>query len=168
MQAPGTNSVSYKWDSSEWRAVRNKLLHRWFLGNEEAVEVYLHLSNAAEIWDDLVDQDRAVTPEEATSVFEGLLIGLPTNSLYVKFHPWITALSVVVANAYHDANELQRRSPGDKMTAFHLRRMGVEFACLLAFCVGGYSHLRSVSLEIRGFFYSEMYEDWEHSHVTAH
>ena len=38
---------------------------------------------------------------------------------------------------------------------------GIELAMLCAFVVGGYDHMRSVSLAMREFFHHENYEEWQ-------
>lgn len=164
MTALGTNLV--KFDSPEWRKQRDANLLRWFLGDENAVNLFRDFAEVSETWDDLIDKDKPLTDADVSRAFECMLLHLPTNPLYLRYQGWFTCLSVLTVNAFHDANAWQNGTSDQKHSAHYLRKMIIEFACLIAFCVGGFQHMRKVSLEIREFFYHEPYEQWEHANVT--
>jgi len=157
-----------EFDTPEWRAERNAKLAEWFLHNGDAIALFLDFCQLSEVWDDLIDKDKIPTDEEVSDTFNSMLIRLPTNPFYLRYQGWFTCLSILVVNAYHDANQFQLGDKRQRHIAYHLRKMIIEFACLIAFCAGGFPHMRKVSLEIREFFIRETYEDWELSDAQLH
>ena len=151
------------WDSDAWRNTRDvKLLH-WMLGNEDAVRVCTQTSHIAEVWDDIKDGDRRPTEYEVAHAFESAMIRLQTNPFYLANHAMLTAVIVIAVNAWHDSEDLKQGDIDHRMHAFFLRNMGLEIASMCAFLVGGYDHMRKVSLEMREFFRHEGFKEWEHA-----
>lgn len=156
------------WDTQEWRTVRDTKLREWFLGNEHAVRVCVQISHIAEVWDDLVDGDRKPSDTEVAHAFQSAMIHLQTNPFYMANHGMLMGVIVTAINAWHDANAMQESESGDeRMQAFFLRNLGCEVATLCAFLVGGFDHMRKISLEMRAFFRHESYYEWEHRHVAV-
>ncbi len=156
------------WDSPDFRVQRDVKLREWLLGNEDAIRVCVQTSHIAEVWDDLHDGDREPTDREVAHAFESAMIHLQTNPFYMANHAMLMGLIVLMANAWHDANEMTE-SPREveRMMAFHLRNMGIEMVQLCAFIVGGYEHMRRVSLEIRRYFIHETFREWDHAALQA-
>lgn len=153
-----------EWDSPDFRTQRDVKLREWMLGNEEAMRVCVQTSHIAEVWDDLHDGDREPTEREIAHAFESAMIHLQTNPFYMANHAMLVGLIVLVTNAWHDANEMAE-SPREveRMMAFQIRNMGIEIAIMCAFLVGGYDHMRAVSLQIRRYFIHETYQEWRNA-----
>jgi hypothetical protein len=152
-----------KWDSDEFRAERDRKMLAWMCGNEDAVRVVVQTSHIAEVWDDLADKDRTPTDREIAHAFESAMIHLQTNRFYLANHAMLMGVIVLVANAWHDANQWEVCGDWRAHQAFYLRNMGIELAILCAFICGGYDHMRRVSTEIREFFHHETFEEWRHA-----
>ena len=156
-----------KWDSEEWRKSRDMKLLEWFDGNEDAVRCYVDLSTVAEIWDDLIDNDSPVGDERVNRAFTIAMVTLPTNPFYIMNKHMLEPIVICAINAWMDSETLIGRvDDASRMSAFHLRNLGIELAPMIAFCIGGNSRMREVSLEIRDFMSHETYSEWEHRHAV--
>lgn len=153
------------WDGDAYRMDRDMRLREWLLGNEDAVRVCVQTSHIAEVWDDLKDKDREPTDREVAHAFESMMIRLQTNPFYLQNHAMLTSVIVLAINAWHDSEELRAGDVERRMQAFFLRNLGIEIAMMCAFLVGGYDHLRKVSLEMREFFRHERFSDWDNEHA---
>lgn len=143
--------------------VRDAKLLRWMAGNAEAVEAVKTVCSICDVWDDLVDADKSVTAAEINGAFTKAFIGLGMNSFYKAHEAQFFAILVTGINAWLDANDLQTsKTKRERMLAFYIRTFGFEIAHLAAFLSGGWDHLRRVSLEMRMYFETETYSDWEH------
>lgn len=154
------------WDTPEWRFERDTKLREWMLGNEHAVRACVQISHIAEVWDDLVDGDRKPADVEIAHAFQSAMVHLQVNPFYMANHGMLMGVVVVAINAWHDANVMQRGGADERVEAFVLRNLGTELAMLCAFLVGGFDHMRKVSMEIREFFRNGGYSEWEHRHVV--
>ena len=155
-----------KWDSEAWRAMRNANLKAWMLGNVDAVDTVIGLSTIAETWDDLADGDVKPTVERVNEAFTLALITLQGNVFYKANEALFYSQIVTSVNAWMDANELQgSRVKHERMMAFFLRNIGQEIAQLAAFRVGGWEHMRKVSIEMRRFFFHETFDSWSDRHA---
>ena len=153
------------WDSPDWRAERDTKLLHWMCGNEDAVRVCVQTSHIAEVWDDLKDKDREPSDREIAHAFESAMIRLQTNPFYLQNHAMLTAIITLAINAWHDSEDLKQGDTEHLIQAFVLRNMGIEIAVMCAFLVGGYDHMRKVSLEMREFFRHETFEQWSAEHA---
>jgi len=149
----------------DWLVIRDEKMLAWMAGDQQAVEAVNTICSICDVWDDLVDKDKEVSEADVNAAFTKALIGLQMNGFYKRHEPYFFPLLVTGINAWLDANALQA-SPSDKwrMLAFYIRTFGFEIAHLAAFLAGGWDHLRKVSLEMRMFFETESYSEWEHRH----
>lgn len=149
----------------EWIALRDVKMLTWFGGNHDAVDAVNTVCDICDVWDDLIDQDKPVTPEMVNGAFVNALIGLNANAFYRQHQASFFPLFVVGTNAWLDANELQRAATErGRMLGFFIRTFGFEIAHLTAYLTGGWDHLRAVSMDMREFFEMETYHEWEHRH----
>lgn len=152
-----------KFDSDAWREVRDANYLRWFKGDASAVQTIQVLMNACEFWDDLIDQDVPITAQRADVVFRGIFVDLAVNPFWQRTRAFLEPLIIMAVNAWMDANELARSdSEKERNLAFHIRNLPTELVMAVAFGVGGWEHMRSVSVEARRFFAHESFDDWEH------
>jgi hypothetical protein len=147
----------------DWLALRDQKMLGWMAGNQEAVDAVNTICAICDVWDDLVDRDKPVSPEDINSAFTKAFIGLQLNSFYKRYESQYFAVVTVGINAWLDANELQKSSAEKwRMLAFYIRTFGFEISHLSAFLAGGWDHLRRVSMDMRMFFETESYPEWEH------
>ena len=151
-------------DSPEWRKERNCLLLAWMQEDHNAYAFILQLGEVAEVWDDLIDGD-PVTPERIHGAFITALFAITGNPFFTANAGYLRPLMLAGTNAWLDSVDLERR--GDnwaKVWAYALRDWYMELVPACAFLVGGYDHMRLVSLEAREFFQKETLQEFLDGH----
>lgn len=149
-----------KFDSPEWREARDLQLLRWLQGNKDALNFLLTLFNIAEVWDDIIDGD---TPDssEVHQAFMDAMFGLNSNPFYVKHVGHLQPLMLAGINAWLDSTELEKETDTWSQTwAYALRDWYMELVAACAYIVGGFDHMRRISLEARRFFQAETLEEF--------
>lgn len=153
------------WDSTDWRAERDKKLLEWFKGDTAAVACLVAISSACEVWDDLVDGDLVTTPT-VENMFIDLFLNLNVNPFFLHHRAQITAMMAMIINAWQDANSMAKLEDQEAhIKAYVLRNLGLELIPVFAYFIGGYSHMRSISMEMRTFVAHETFDQWEREHV---
>lgn len=146
-----------------WIELRNAKMLEWMAGNQEAVEAVHTITEICDVWDDLVDRDKPVPEDAINGAFVKAFIALAGNSFYKRHEAQFFAILATGINAWLDSNTLQHgKTEKERMLAFYIRTFGFEVAHLAALLSGGWDHLRRVSLEMRMFFETETYAEWEH------
>lgn len=149
-------------DSSEWRAERNAKLLLWMNGHQPAADFILQLGDIAELWDDLLDADKGwPLPSDANRVFVTALFHLPSNPFYRDHFGYLQPLMMAGVNAWLDSTKLEHESSSwSKTWAYALRDWYMELVPACAMLIGGFDHMRAVSLEARRFFQAETLEQY--------
>lgn len=149
-----------EWNTPAWREERDRQLEGWL--GEDAARCVVMLSGIAEVWDDMVDIGEA-EPARRDRAFVHALVHLQYNRFWQEHQRSLMPLIVVSINAWMDSNQMQETdSANERILAYSLRNLSYELASMAAFCVGGWEHLRAVSLPMRRFFVNDPYSEWEH------
>lgn len=152
--------------AQEWQDQRDANKQRWFLGHAEAIDFIGNIMSAFEFWDDLIDKDVELEDEYISKVMVNLLFVLPQNRWFVANTAYYMPLFMMCFSAFFDSNEMCKSDKKHiRNLAFHIRNLGIELYVATAFLVGGYTHMREVSREIREFFAFETFEEWEFYHA---
>lgn len=147
--------------SPEWLVKRDALRQKACLGNQHALVFLATIMDAVEIWDDLIDKDKAVLDEDINRVFINLVFWLPQNTFFDANKSYLLPLLMTCINAWMDSNHLARSEETQKLnTAWHLKQMGVELYGAVAFLTGGFEHMRNVSIEAREILAQEAFSDY--------
>lgn len=148
--------------TEEYRKQRDEHRKKWLLGNAEAIEFVQTLTNIAEFWDDVKDNDKPITDDEMDAAFLGALFQLPANQFYSSNYKFFQSLMMSSVNAWKDSNHFMYCDDEKlRRLAFQLRFMLFEVTKMSAFLIGGWKHLREVSPQICEFYAYESFEDWE-------
>ncbi|WP_018865142.1 hypothetical protein [Thioalkalivibrio sp. ARh3] len=140
-----------EFDSEEWRQERNRRLHEW-VQNEDAVRFILDWADACELFDDIVDRDKAIPEEHAVRVLFNVFTELPVNPFFDRFKYQLIPLLVTGINAWLDANTLERGSESERVFAYVMRDYYMEFVSFVIYLTRGRDVMRALSMEIREFF----------------
>lgn len=152
-------------DSPQWREKRDGLLTTWMRGNTDAVDFLLAVFRAAELWDDIIDGDFDKAQAGADHAMLSLLIDLPNNPFFLNNLTALRAGMLVGINAWQDSLVLEKRADSwAKTWAYALRDLYMELVPLCAMLVGGYHHMRNISLEAREFFQAETLQEYLDGH----
>ena len=148
-------------DSQEWRKKRDTLLQEWMMGDQAAIDFLLTVFCATELWDDIIDGDYAKAKEAVSHTMLMLLIDLPANPFYQAHQAELRTGMLLGINAWKDSVMLEQRSDSwSKTWAYALRDLYMELVPLCAMLVGGYHHMRAISLPAREFFQAETFGEY--------
>lgn len=151
--------------TEDWQIQNQVNKKKWFLGNQDAVDFVNSLFYAVELWDDLIDKDTKIEADQINATFFQLMFALPANPWFHQNKAYYLPLIMQSINGFHDSNILcNSRDKKLRNLAFHIRNLGIEIHIATAYLIGGYDHMRRVSLEIREFFAFETFEDWDKKH----
>ena len=141
------------------------LQHEACLSNQQAVACLVMLWDAVELWDDLIDKDKNIDDQDIHRVFTSLMFWLPQNVFFDQNKHYLLPLIMTFINAWHDANELQKSSDmREKQDAWHLKQMGIELIGAFAFLIGGFDHMRNVSIKARNVLRHEPFQEFVKEH----
>ena len=155
-----------EFDSDEWRAERDAYLLAWMQGNHHARAFVLQMGEVAEVWDDLIDGDH-VPAERLHSAFITALFDITGNPFFAAHCNYLRPLMMAGMNAWLDSVDLEKQADSwSKTWAYALRDYYMELVPACAFLVGGFEHMRLVSLEARRFFQAETLEEFRDGHSS--
>lgn len=144
-----------------WIERRDALRARACRNDVNAMLFLSIIMDAVELWDDLIDKDKAVSDETVNRVFINLMFWLPQNTFFTAHKTYLMPLVMTCINAWMDSNDLaQSKTERDLHTAWYLKQMGVELYGAVAFLIGGFDHMRSVSAEMRDVLAHEPFSDY--------
>lgn len=163
----GTGEVM-KWDSPEWRQVRDAKLLDWFGGNVDAIQFLNLICDITELWDDLTDKDKPITQKDIDDAMMAALIYLPLNPFYREHATYLTPLMISSINSWKDANVLSDGTRSQRALAYTLRNMDIQIVQAIVFITQGYDRLREVSRDIWEFFGADQddIDSWLSGDVT--
>ena len=133
-------------DSQEWREERNQKLLEWF-GDRSAVDFYVAVSAVCELWDDLTDNDKEITPTDVDQAFWHALVTLPNNEFFNAHKVFFAPLILQGINCYKDSVELEKGGPEDRAYALTLRYLGLQLAPMIVTVLRGPDAARAMSVD---------------------
>jgi len=149
-----------EYDTGPWRELRNQKLVEW-VGDENAVRFIINFSEACELFDDLIDQDKPLEDGHVVRVLWTLLTELPLNPFFDTYKFQLVPIIVTGINAWLDANEFEKGDEHEQSLAFVLRDVYMELIAFVIYLTRGRDYMREVSLEIRRFFmHNETLEEY--------
>ncbi len=129
-----------------------EFLLKVFLGNADAADLVLALSRVVDVWDNLIDNDKPVSPDDINSAFFLALTDIPRNPFYLKNVQTIQPMIVngitnwLIANRIEDDPE----STHHARTIAHIIRYSIaDVAICCAALIGGVRHAADVGPELR-------------------
>lgn len=133
----------------------SEFLDRVLLGNRDAVEFCEDLFAISQLWDDLVDGDKAVESETINAAFWCALVDLPNNPFYQMHFGTLQPLVQAAIVDWLDANDLEHGNYEARAAAYVLRDSVGAIVIHCARILGGYAHMRRISMEVRRALYDE-------------
>ena len=125
------------------RAIAGTDLQWWleiaFQGNRDALRFASLMVEAAGLWDDLIDKDQVIPPEEINRIMERLFVELPLNRFYSENFLALHPLIVAGILGWRASCELERTgAPHDLELAYGLRYTAAHILAQAALiCHGG-------------------------------
>lgn len=125
------------------------LFERWFCGNVAAMRAAALLTQAAHVWDDLVDGDKTVSPVEASNAFRIVMVELPTNHFYRANFDAIHPIVASVWLQWAAATTMESApAPGDREKCYMLRAGLYQLYHTFALLTGGVEWAEKIGPEI--------------------
>jgi hypothetical protein len=132
------------------KAERDREFILWAVrGNREAAAMLDMLFYVAQLWDDLVDQDKPRPEADINRAFWLLLVELPQNDFYRQFDRELRPVLREGIGCWMEATDLERETgPADLRQAlaraYTLRTMCNMLVTTCAYLVGGFEWMREV------------------------
>ncbi|TQE98719.1 MAG: hypothetical protein FKY71_12315 [Spiribacter salinus] len=140
-----------RFDSHEWRQERNRKLREW-VQDDDAVELILAWSDAAEFFDDVVDRDKVIPYEKTARVLFNAFTEVPINPFFERFKYQLIPVLITGINAWLDSNELEKGTQNDRVFSYVMRDYYMEIVPFVVYLTRGKKVMRQLSIEIREFF----------------
>ena len=153
-------------DKEEWRKQRDAKLMNW-IGNADAVNLFLDLSDVAEIIDDLWDGDKEVYQWRAERLAFKVFVDIPSNPFMIRYGGLLNPILNQGVHLWLDANQMERNAKNGEDFDHNLNRsyifrdfFGTALNTIIEICRGR-EYLRLSSKEINDFFFSETLEEYK-------
>lgn len=154
-------------DSPEWRGDRDANLKAWLCGDTHAVNFVLQMAEVAEVWDDLIDGDEVPT-DRLHGAFVTAMFDITGNPFFCQHSVYLRPLMMAGINAWLDSVELEKRKDQwSTVWAYALRDFYMELVPACALLLGGFEHMRRVSIEAREFFQAETLEEYANGRAAT-
>ena len=111
-----------------------------FCGDKDAVALAFHLARVADVWDNLIDRDKPVTPEDINDAFWLALVEIPRNQFYLRHMGHLQPLIAHSIFNYQIANAYETGAvPGEEagVLAHVLRYSVADVIVHMAYLAGG-------------------------------
>ncbi len=142
------------WGSDAWKLERDSYLREW-IGNEDAFQFLMTVSDITELYDDLIDKDVDIEPDRVHQVMAMALIGLPSNPFYLKHRIWLTPIMASSINSWRDATELEQGTRNERVVAYVIRNLDIQLIQAIIQITRGPEFLRTVSPQLWKMFAAE-------------
>jgi hypothetical protein len=149
-----------EYDSPEWQDIRDAKLLHW-VGDLNAIAYVGAVSDAAELFDDIVDRDTEIENSHVERVLFSLLTQLPLNPFFDAYKHQLCPIMFTGINAWLDATKMEKGSDHEKSHAYVLRDWYMELLMYTIYLTRGREYMRSVSVEVRAFFMAETLEEYK-------
>lgn len=121
----------------------------------DAVRLCQNLFALTQVWDDLVDADKAVAPEDVNQAFWTALVELPQNPFYRRHAEQLQPVIRTALADWLDATVLETGTGHERTLAYVLRDTVGNVVSQCAYLLGGYQWMRAVSPDVRRMIHDE-------------
>lgn len=149
-----------EYDSIQWRELRDYKLRVW-VADHNAISYVGAVSDAAELFDDVVDADKPLEEGHVERVLFSLLTQLPLNPFFDAYKHQLCPIMFTGVNAWLDSTKMEKGSDHEKTHAYVLRDWYMELLMYVIYLTRGREYMRSVSTEVRAFFMAETLEEYK-------
>jgi hypothetical protein len=131
------------------------------LGNKAAAQFLADMVEVLHVWDDLIDRDKPVDPNQIHAAFMKALITLPRNEFYMANFAHLNAILVNAISNWHIANKLEADAQEYELRiAYILRSSYVDLVTQCAMLVGGPDYARELGYAARKVAHKEGWDNY--------
>jgi purine-cytosine permease-like protein len=140
----------------------------WFGGNQDALNMYRAFVDLSHLWDDLIDKDKPVSPDDINQAFLTCLVYLPANPFYRHIQDQILPMWLVVISSFETANKFEAdKDPHGIEIAHSLRyAAGNIVAYAIHVCVGA-DEARKVLPDMWKSIFYERFDEYRKEHLNV-
>lgn len=114
-------------------------------GNEDALRFMWVFWNFTHLYDDLVDNDREVTVEQAAKWSTLFFIELSRNAFYLKHVDSLLPFIIQVCNRWCDGEDWEKNGTPQQVRLASVVKCGdIDLFFHVAYLVGGWDHMRAM------------------------
>ena len=136
-------------------------------GDQEAISFFQTLCRISQTWDDLIDQDKAVSPVEINRAFWMALVALPGNGFYQQHFRALHTLITGAIFDWWDSEELKRSAKKEHQAVAYTLRSAVSVLLgHIVYLSAGYEWHCKVSSLIRRYIYTDSLDEYIKSNST--
>lgn len=122
------------------------------MGNAECYTFMWAFWNFTHLYDDLVDQDKKVTPAEAAKTLAEFVISLSVNQFYRTNTHQLLPLILSACDRWVVGDKMKGSLDYETQIMSRVVRCGdLDVYAMCAYLVGGWDHLRAVSEKLRTY-----------------
>lgn len=124
-------------------------ISKWLKGNAAACAFAISLFNAMHFWDDLIDNDKHLSPSKINSVMWDLFIEIPSNPFYqTNFSALQPIIKMGIIN-WQTANTIEVMDNENlKRYSFVMRLIFTDYITASALIIGGVEWAKIVHMEM--------------------
>lgn len=132
-----------------------EFIYQALRGQADAIDLCNRLFRASQLFDDLHDGDQAVTKDQVHRLLWDVMVEIPSNPFYQRHFAALQPLIRGMALDWIDSCALERGTEHEKSIAFVLRDSIGAIVSHCAYLIGGYDHMRTVSVPVRQHIFEE-------------
>lgn len=130
-------------------------------GNDDAVNLLLLIREVSHTWDDLIDQDKPVSPEQIHRAFWISLIGIKANTFFCEHEDVLLPILETGILNYVASVELER-TPGHSRHLAHTARYAVgDVALIMTRLVGGLDWAMAKAATLKLLLQTDSFTDFD-------
>ena len=135
--------------------------HRFFRGDEAAVDLAMMIIHVADVWDDLIDKDCTVSDDALNQAFSAALCGLPRNTFYRSHLDELLPLLEISVLNWLTANAFERTGDRKAKEIAHVIRHGLSDLFIhMARLIGGMAWGAVVAPEIKLLVHNDTLDEY--------
>lgn len=136
-------------------------LFQWAAKGDQAAAAFLQaITDAAHVWDDVVDGDVPVPPESIDGAFEALVLIVPANPFYRQHRASLDPLIQQAALNWRVATAIERDADAPKHVSYILRSSYIDLIGQVALLTGGPLWAVEVITQVRLLNQDETMDDY--------
>lgn len=131
----------------------------YFFENNDASSLCLMLLEVAHIWDDLIDKDAEISPDDINTVFRYLIYDIPINPIYRRI-PSLPDHMLSIFLQWRDATKIETNSPADDdLNKCYMLRAGIyDIFSVIAYFLRGDKVSQEIGPAIRRLYGEKLAE----------
>ena len=161
--------------SAEWYKLRDSNFREW-IGNEDALNAFLLLTDAAHFFDDLYDKDKFIAQEDVVDMAFTCMVELPLNPFIRQCGQSLLPQVNMAIQAWRSANKMEQPVTDEKtqegrkaiaeqhtenlQRAYMLRSLYCLWAKSIIEITRGRKYLELVDKELNEFLFPETMEEY--------